>query len=367
MSSIDDLVLEAQRQLNVCNACRYCEGYCAVFPALERRTVLDGGDITQLANLCHDCRACFYACMYATPHEFQLNLPAALSAVRLASYEKYVPRWPLPKALRGMTSATLVTTLTALVIAGLVALTAGLDALWRSSPAPGSPYDVISFPTLLVTVIAPLVFSVTVATRASLLYWRDTGGRLRELTDLKALALAGRYAMELRYQRGGGGECYYPDDRPAATRRHLHSLVVYGFLACTASTVSAAVMQDILGNRPPYAYLSAPVLFGLVGGLAMVAGCTGLTILKARSDQEPAEDAMVARDYGLLTALNVLSITGLLTLFTRNTPAFNLVLITHLAAVVVAFAIFPYTKFMHWVYRYLAIVKDNQESARTGS
>ena len=28
---------EADRQLTICNACRYCEGYCAVFPALERQ------------------------------------------------------------------------------------------------------------------------------------------------------------------------------------------------------------------------------------------------------------------------------------------------------------------------------------------
>ena len=33
-----DLLAEAERQLDICNACRYCEGYCAVFPALERRT-----------------------------------------------------------------------------------------------------------------------------------------------------------------------------------------------------------------------------------------------------------------------------------------------------------------------------------------
>ncbi|HEY1295544.1 MAG TPA: hypothetical protein VGJ60_20895, partial [Chloroflexota bacterium] len=57
-------------QLEVCNACRYCEGYCAVFPALERKRRFSPDDVVYLANLCHDCRACFYACMYAPPHEF---------------------------------------------------------------------------------------------------------------------------------------------------------------------------------------------------------------------------------------------------------------------------------------------------------
>ena len=62
-----DLFQEAERQLVVCNACRYCEGYCAVFPALELRQAFARGDITYLANLCHDCRACYYACMYTPP------------------------------------------------------------------------------------------------------------------------------------------------------------------------------------------------------------------------------------------------------------------------------------------------------------
>jgi hypothetical protein len=29
-------IAEARRQVEICNACRYCEGYCAVFPAINR-------------------------------------------------------------------------------------------------------------------------------------------------------------------------------------------------------------------------------------------------------------------------------------------------------------------------------------------
>ena len=87
----------------ICNACRYCEGYCAVFPALERRTVLEPGDITQLANLCHDCRACYYACMYAPPHEFGVNPPQVLAAARQASYRAHLPAWtPRPGRAAGL-------------------------------------------------------------------------------------------------------------------------------------------------------------------------------------------------------------------------------------------------------------------------
>ena len=42
----------------VCNACRYCESYCAVFPAMAMRREFTTGDITHLANLCHGCKGC---------------------------------------------------------------------------------------------------------------------------------------------------------------------------------------------------------------------------------------------------------------------------------------------------------------------
>ena len=45
-----------------------------------------------LANLCHNCGACLYACQYAPPHEFQLNFPRVLAQVRKETYKKYA--WP---------------------------------------------------------------------------------------------------------------------------------------------------------------------------------------------------------------------------------------------------------------------------------
>jgi citrate/tricarballylate utilization protein len=43
---------EVARQLQICNACRYCEGFCAVFPAMTRRLEFGKADIHYLANLC---------------------------------------------------------------------------------------------------------------------------------------------------------------------------------------------------------------------------------------------------------------------------------------------------------------------------
>jgi citrate/tricarballylate utilization protein len=88
------LVEEGARMAGICNACRYCEGFCAVFPALERRLSFAEGDLAYLANLCHDCGSCYHACQYAPPHEFQLNFPKMLADIRLQTYRKYA--WPDP-------------------------------------------------------------------------------------------------------------------------------------------------------------------------------------------------------------------------------------------------------------------------------
>ena len=53
---------EGARQMGICNSCRYCEGYCAVFPAMERRLEFHGTDLNYLANLCHGCAECYCAC-----------------------------------------------------------------------------------------------------------------------------------------------------------------------------------------------------------------------------------------------------------------------------------------------------------------
>ena len=87
-----NLFEEANRQLVICNACRYCEGLCPVFRAIETRRDFEKGDVFYLANLCHDCRACYYACMFTPPHEFAINIPQVLSEARVESYRQW--SWP---------------------------------------------------------------------------------------------------------------------------------------------------------------------------------------------------------------------------------------------------------------------------------
>jgi citrate/tricarballylate utilization protein len=92
-----------------------------------------------------------------------------------------------------------------------------------------------------------------------------------------------------------------------------------------------------------------------------VIGGIGLIALKTRSSEVTSFSSMTVKDYGFLVALAYLGLTGLATLLTRTTPAFSIVFLCHLAAVVLAFAAAPYSKFMHIVYRLLALVRDNME------
>ena len=331
--------------------------------------MLETGDITQLASLCHDCRACFQACMYAPPHEFAVDPPAILTAVRLASYRRYLPPpgWLRPVwwaggagrvggAGRGKHSVRATAAIgVAAALLVLVAATEGIGALLRHR----GPYEVIPYPALLVVVALPTAWSAAVLLRALAAFWHDTHGPLRDLASGRTLATAMRRAASLEYLRGGGAECPYPGDHPSPARRRLHAAVAWGFATCFAATVAAAFLQDVLGVAPPYPLLSVPVILGTAGGISMLAGCAGLMTLKRRSDSPPG-----AADYGLILGLGLLALTGMLTLVFRDTPAYGLILITHLATIVVCFAVAPYTGIVHAGFRFLAIVADVMEQVQ---
>lgn len=356
------LVDDAINQLNICNACRYCEGLCAVFPALERRRVLDGGDISQIANLCHDCRACFDACMYTAPHEFDLNVPKVLSAVRVEDYRRYV--WPrsAPRILSGWLGIAASAAVSSAVVTAVAAIHAGISGLTAYHETAQSPYELIPYPVLLLLILLPACYSAVVMLLAARTYWREIGPP-PDGVSAGAMLSALKDGLTLRYLRGGGVDCYYPEDeRPSPARRRLHALVVYGFGLCIVSTVAAGVLQDILGSQPPYPWLSVPVISGTFGGIGLLAGSAGLIELKRRSSPVTSFAAMTVKDYGFLFALGFLALSGMLVLLTRDTAAFGIMFLVHFAAVALTFGAAPYSKFVHLIFRYLALVRDRLES-----
>lgn len=365
--SLAALIEDAKRQLTICNACRYCEGLCPVFPALERRALISDGDLTQLANLCHDCRACLDACMYSPPHEYDLDLPTALTAARLADYRRYV--WPVevPGIFRGRSGLLIGAAISVVIVVSLAVLHAGWSGLTRATGSGASPYQLIPSGTLLALMLIATAYGAVVFAWAARSFWVATESGTTRI-GWRAISSAVWQAATLAHMRGGGADCYYTEtDQPSPQRRRLHHMVSYGFGLCFVSTASAAVIQHLAGRQPPYPWLSVPVLSGTVGGVAMVVGCGGLVVLKMRGRSASVLPEMTVKDYGLLSALMFLAGTGVMVLLTRETHVYGLVLIIHLAAVMECLAMAPYSKFVHVVFRFLSLVRDNAEIGTAGA
>ena len=204
---------EARRAMEVCNACRYCEGFCAVFPAMELRREFASGDLNYLANLCHSCRGCYYACQYAPPHEFGINVPRVLAEVRAESYAQYA--WPGPLARLYERNGLIM----ALAMAGGVALVLLLTMAFQRSGVlfgaqpvvPGQGfYNVIPYGAMVWTASASFVFALIAMGVGFARFWRDTGGTAAELARPQPLLQALRDAATLRYLGGAGHGCNGP-------------------------------------------------------------------------------------------------------------------------------------------------------------
>jgi citrate/tricarballylate utilization protein len=342
--------------MEICNACRYCEGYCAVFPAMELRRAFSDGDLRYLANLCHDCKACYYACQYAPPHEFGINLPEAFSELRRESYERHA--MPRRLALVFKHSGVIVCLVTALSMATVPLLT----AWWRSQDifvrhsGPNAFYEVI--PWGVMTTIAGLAFilslaSLTVSARA---FWRESGATGRPV-DLAALWHMLSDIATLRNLGGGGHGCNDRDGAFSQQRRFAHHALFYGFALCFASTCVAAFYHYAYNWPAPYPYLSLPVVLGTVGGSAMTVGALWLLALKLASDPAPLARRVLGGDYALIVLLLLAAATGLALWALRDTTAMGALLGLHLGIILAFFVLIPYSKMVHGIYRCLALLR----------
>jgi citrate/tricarballylate utilization protein len=359
-----DVIQEAARQLVICNACRYCEGYCPVFRAIETRRDFKAGDVFYLSNLCHDCRACYYACMYTPPHEFAINIPQILAESRMETYRRW--SWPafLGRAFknRGVT-VFLATGMAALVaILALIFIPAG--NLFARHLSPGAFYEVVPYLAMVAGALILFFYGIAVWVGGGARFWRETSGALKEKGSFKSLAAAIGAALGLRYLKGGGPGCFYPDERPSSVRRVYHSLTFWGLTSDFISTTLAFIYQDLFHRLPPYELASAPVIFGAIGGVSLIIGTGGLIYFKLRSDREPAAAGASGMDYVFLVTLGLTALTGMLTLIFRATSAMGTILVLHLGCIAALFISAPYGKFVHAVYRTLAVVRYEIEQSQ---
>ncbi len=363
---IETLVDEAQRVLAICNACRYCEGYCAVFPALERRLAFTEADMHYLGNLCHNCGSCLYACQYAPPHEFQLDFPRTMARLRAQSYRRYA--WPgfLAAAFERnglVTSLAIAACLVAFVLGlALAGGAARLFAPWGD--AEGAFYALMPHNVMAGLFGAVFLFAVVALVVGFVRSWREGGEPSGGIAQPGAAAEATWDALRLRYLDGGGEGCTYPDDRPSFARRRLHHLTFYGFLLCFAATCVGTVYHYGFGWKAPYALASVPVVLGTLGGIGLLVGPAGLLWLKAARDPELADPAQDGMDAGFLALLFLTSLSGLVLLATRESAAMGVALAVHLGLVMAFFLTMPYGKFVHGIYRVGALVRYHLERRR---
>ncbi len=360
-------VAEVARQMQICNACRYCEGFCAVFPAMTRRLDFGVADIHYLANLCHNCGACLHACQYAPPHAFAVNVPQAMAQVRGETYTAYA--WP---GALGVLYARNGLTVSLAVAAGLVLflmLTLAFNGtLWGGTPQ-SNFYQL--FPhNLLVLMFAPVFLWAVLALGIGVSrFLRDvspasSGQPAQGQDGVKAA----RDALSLKYLDGGHGQgCNNEDDAFTLARRRAHHLTFYGFMLCFAATSLATVYHYVLGWEAPYALPSLPKLLGVVGGISLMLGTAGLLVLKWRRHPLHGDAAQNAMDYGFMALLLLTSASGLALWLAHGTPALALLLALHLGAVMALFATLPYGKFAHGIFRCAALLRFAVEKRQPGT
>ncbi len=351
---------EAARQLQICNACRYCEGYCAVFPAMARRLEFAQADIHYLANLCHNCGACLHACQYAAPHEFAVNVPRALATVRAQTYADFA--WPSALGrLYQRNGLTLSLALSAGLALFLMLAALRQSSLWGAPPSAqvsGSFYAI--FPHgLMVSLFAPIFAFALLALGVGVArFWRQVSPGDAALSSPPALLEAAQNALTLKFLRGGHGQgCHNEDDAWSHARRRLHHLTFYGFMLCFAATSVATLYHYALGQPAPYGWTSLPKLLGTAGGLGLLFGPAGLWWLHVRRHPDLGDPAQKPMDLGFIALLFSVSASGLALALLKSTSALPLLLCLHLGAVMAFFATWPYSKMAHGVYRSAALLK----------
>jgi citrate/tricarballylate utilization protein len=291
--------------------------------------------------LCHNCAECYYACQYAPPHEFAVNVPQVLAQIRVDSYRQYARPRAAAQLFRMSGRLALAVLAVALVTLFLLANTRQGRTF----------YEVIPH-GLMVAVFGAAGLLIVAALAASV-----AASGLAMRVSLPSLLEAARSILTLEYLASGGVGCTYPDAQHSLARRYFHHCTFYAFLLCFASTTVAAWYHYALGWRAPYPYLSLPVILGTVGGVGLLIGPVGLWRLRRRRDTAIVDTNQDGLDTAFLALLFAASLTGLLLLGLRDTSVMGPILVIHLAIVLALFATVPYGKFVHGMYRVAALLR----------
>jgi len=348
---------EADRMLQICNACRYCEGFCAVFPAMTRRIAFTPSVVDYLANLCHNCGACLHACQYAAPHEFGVNIPRVMAQVRKETYITYA--WPKSFGALYKSNGITVSMAVSLSITFFLLLSALLNGSLFSGPLDGNFYAIFSHNTLVVMFGAVFGFSLIAISVGIIDFWRSISAGV---ISASAAVEATHDALTLKYLGGGHGDgCNNEDDAFSLWRKYFHHFTFYGFMLCLASTSVATIYHYFFDWHAPYALSSLPVILGTLGGIGLLIGPVGLLYLNLQRNSAHGDASQKPMDRAFIVLLFLISASGLLLLAYRDSAAMASLLAIHLGFVMGFFLTMPYGKFAHGLYRVAALLKNSIE------
>lgn len=353
--SIIDTIAEARRQVEICNACRYCEGYCSVFPAITRERQFSDGNITQLANLCHNCRGCYYACQYTEPHEFSLNIPKVLAEVRQDSWEEHASPKFIAKTFQKSGLSIVLS-----IIVGFALLIWAISLFGSNGSGEGKGFYSVLPHNAMVALFAPTfllpLLSVLISVKR---YWKTIGGGIFTAKDFIG---ALKSAAQIKNLSGGHGDgCNFEDtDQFSNARRWTHQAVMYGFLLCFAATSIATILHYFFNMPAPYSFFSIPKLLGVSGGLLLSIGTLGMTYLKLKAERKLSDETVWSGEIGFIILLFLVSTTGLFLYIFSDSAWLTELLAIHLGTVLAFFLITPYSKMVHGFYRLAALIKDEQ-------
>lgn len=347
---------QVKQALQICNACRYCETFCAVFPAMTKRLEFNQADIHYMANLCHNCGACLHACQYAPPHEFGVNIPQAMAQVRLETYQKFA----VPQSFGQLYQKAGITLVSALVITFIFFMLVGtllqgndLFGLYEGNFYAIFPHNFLALLFGSVFVAAFILLGLGIRK-----FWQQTSDVIPEGVEQPDILQAAKNALTLKYLDGGHGKgCNEEDDRYTLIRRRFHHFTMYGFLLCFLATIVATAYHYLFNSHAPYPVFSLPVILGILGGIGLVIGPIGLLYLNIKRDPKHGDAKQKPMDRGFIFLLLLISVTGLALLTFRDSTLMALLLIAHLATVMTFFLTIPFGKFAHGFYRSAALLK----------
>ena len=123
----------------------------------------------------------------------------------------------------------------------------------------------------------------------------------------------------------------------------------------------ATLYHYLLAREAPYPWWDLPVVLGTLGGIGLLIGPPACWRKNGSAIPCWSTPSASGMDVAFIVMLFLTSLTGLALLLLRDTAAMGPLLALHLGVVFSLFITMPYGKFVHGIYRFVALVRYARE------